>query len=163
MTTVFALFLVQILVGAVDNFWHHELTEKLPSKPQARHELALHAAREGIYGVIFFGIAWWQWHGAWALVLGGLFAVEIAVTLADFVVEDRIRKLPAFERVLHTLLALNMGAVLMALVPVLRDWWAAPGGFAAADYGIMSWVLTACAAGVSNAASGGTATVCRRR
>ncbi len=44
----------------------------------------------------------------WAIA--ALIGVEIGLTLWDFVVEDGSRKLPATERILHTLLAINGGA-----------------------------------------------------
>src|SRR5262249_28344946 len=59
---------------------------------------------------------------------GAVLVLEIVVTLADFVVEDKTRRLPAFERVLHTLLALNYGALLAVLVPVLTAWSNLPSG-----------------------------------
>ena len=148
MTILFILLLVQIAAGAFDNIWHHEITEKLRTKPVARHELATHAAREAIYGVLFLGLAWWQWQGLWAIVLGGLFVVEIAVTIVDFLIEDRTRTLPPFERALHTLLAVNAGAVMLALAPVLWAWYVAPVGLKPAHYGLLSWLFTAAAIGV---------------
>ena len=44
----------------------------------------------------------------------------------DFVEEDLSRKLPASERINHTLLALNYGAILVLLLPVLVGWAAQP-------------------------------------
>ena len=57
MITVLVLFTVQCVLGGLDNLWHHELQARLPSQPTARTELALHSARELLYGVIFVGIA----------------------------------------------------------------------------------------------------------
>ena len=86
--------------------------------------------------------------GTWALVLGLLFIIELAVTLADFLVEDRTRKLPPFERVLHTILAVNLGIFLALLAPVLWQWWLAPSAMTPIDHGSWSWFLTMCAVGV---------------
>ena len=61
MNTVFTLLFLQALLGAFDNLWHHELQAKLPQRISARRELALHAAREAIYGIVFIGLAWCQW------------------------------------------------------------------------------------------------------
>ena len=47
---------------------------------------------------------------------------EVVITLMDFVEEDLSRKFPASERINHTLLALNYGAILVLLLPVLIDW-----------------------------------------
>jgi len=147
MTSVFGLLAVQALVGAFDNLWHHELSERLPSRPSARRELALHTVREFLYAVLFAGLAWRTFEGVWALALAALLAVEIAVTLADFVEEDRTRRLPRFERVLHTLLALNFGAVLAVWAPELA---AAAGRLTAlspAHHGLWSWLFSAFALG----------------
>jgi uncharacterized protein len=122
MNTVLAMLTIQCVLGAFDNLWHHEITEKLPQRPSARGELALHAIREFLYAVIFIGIAWWRWTGVWSLVLAAILAVEICVTLSDFVIEDRTRRLPWFERVLHTVLAINFGAILAVWAPEMRRW-----------------------------------------
>ena len=60
MTQLFALFVAQALLGAFDNLWHHEITERLPSKQSAAGEVALHAAREFLYAFLFFGLAWYE-------------------------------------------------------------------------------------------------------
>ena len=123
MTLVFSLLTVQTLLGALDTLWNHEIAERLPGRRAARHELALHAAREFIYAFLFLALAWREWHGAWALLIAAALLLEVGVTIADFVVEDRTRRLPAFERVLHTVLTLLFGVLLMAIAPVLLDWW----------------------------------------
>lgn len=148
MTTVLILLTIQGLVGAFDNLWHHEITEKLPTRPSARGELALHTIREFLYAATFLAIAWATWDGLWALALAAILAVEITVTLWDFVIEDQTRKLPPFERILHTLLAVNFGVILAFLAPVMIDWWASPTGVTAADYGMLSWIMSAFGAGV---------------
>ena len=119
MNTVLALITIQALIGAFDNLWHHEITEKLSSKPSARGELILHTIREAIYGVIFLSIAWFTWNGVWAWALLGLMAVKVVVTLWDFVIEDQTRKLPPLERIIHTVLAMNFGVILAFFVPVI--------------------------------------------
>jgi len=149
MNAVFAVLAVQALLGGFDNLWHHELHAKLPQRASARRELALHAAREAIYGVVFFALAWSEWHGAFALLLGALLLAEVAITLADFLEEDRSRKLPPFERVLHTVLALTYGLFLATLAPHLAAWAAAPTGAAWTPHGAVSWLFSVCGAGVS--------------
>jgi uncharacterized protein len=148
MTIVLTMLAIQCVLGGLDNLWHYEITEKLPQRPSARAELALHTAREFLYAVIFIGIAWWRWNGTWTLVLIAILAIEIGVTLSDFVVEDRTRRLPWFERVLHTVLAINFGAILAVWAPELRQWVIEPTGFAGAAYGIWSWAMTAFGVGV---------------
>ncbi len=66
----------------------------------------------------------------------------------DFVEEDRTRKLPASERVTHTLLTLNYGVILALLVPWLLGLAGAETAFAPAFHGAMSWFCAIAAAGV---------------
>jgi hypothetical protein len=80
MSLVFVIFTVQIVFGAWDNFWHHEITERLPAKRAAAKELSLHAVREGLYGVILFGLAWYEWRGFWAIVFVAMLMAEIFTT-----------------------------------------------------------------------------------
>jgi len=142
MTPVFTVMFVQALMGAFDNFWHHELGAKLPQRHSARHELALHAAREAIYGLLFIGLAWAQWHGAWVALLTLLLLVEVVITCADFLEEDRSRRLPPLERLLHTWLAVSYGVLLGLLAPVFARWAALPTALVFTGYGIVSWFFT---------------------
>ena len=148
MNAVFAILSIQALLGAFDNLWHHELEAKLPQRISARYELVLHAAREAIYAVLFLGLAWVRWEGEWAWVLVGLLAVEIVITLADFIEEDLTRRLPKLERVLHTILAVSYGAFVAALAPTLIEWAGAPTGLPSVDHGWVSLLFTLYAAGV---------------
>jgi len=148
MSLLAVLLVTQILLGGFDNLWHHELSERLPGKREARVEVALHSGRELCYALLFAGLAWWEWHGVWAAAVVALLVIEVCVTLADFVVEDRTRRLPTTERVLHTVLAINFGAMLAVLAPTLLAWARLPSALARVDYGFASWLLTAAAAGV---------------
>src|ERR1019366_2351885 len=73
---------------------------------------------------------------------------EVVITLMDFVEEDLSRKLPASERINHTLLALNYGAILVLLLPVLIEWAGRPTEIQMAFYGAWSIVAAASAVGV---------------
>jgi uncharacterized protein len=149
MSLVLPLLTTQIALGALDNLWHHEITEGLPAKRAARAELATHALRELCYGLLFGALAWWSWHGAWSFAVVAVLLAEVTATLADFVIEDSTRRLPRFERILHTLLAINFGALLVAFAPMLIDWARQPTGIAPSAHGAAwSWFLTACSAGV---------------
>jgi uncharacterized protein (TIGR01777 family) len=142
------LMAAQGCLGAFDTIYHHELTEALPQRPTARRELAIHAVRAMIYGVLFLGLSAWVWQGAWAFALLVLFGVEIALTLWDFVVEDQTRLLPATERVTHTVLAVNGGAFICLLLLSWPEWAAAPTGFSYAPQGWLSVFLAVCGVGV---------------
>jgi uncharacterized protein (TIGR01777 family) len=148
MTTVLTLLLVQCVMGACDSLWHHELEARLAHKRSARRELLLHSCREFLYAIIFFGLAWREWRGIWAGVLSALLLIEVLLTVADFLEEDRTRRLPATERVLHTMLAVNYGVWLGVFVPRLYDWARQESALAAASYGWQSTLLTIAAAGV---------------
>lgn len=148
MTAVLSLLLVQCFFGACDTLWHHEITEQLPRKRAARRELRLHATREFIYGLVFFGLAWREWRGWWAWALAAVLLIEILLTLADFLEEDRTRRLPATERVLHTVLAVNYGIWLGVFLPRLGEWSSEATSLPRADYGWLSLLLTVAAGGV---------------
>jgi len=148
MTPLLILMLVQAALGAADNLIHHELEAALPQRPGARVELKLHAAREGVYGALFLGLAWLEWRGLFAFALAALVAIEIVITLKDFLVEDRTRR-PPLERVLHTLLAIGFGAVLALLAPVLLAWGREPTSLAPTSHGLISWAMTLVGFGVA--------------
>jgi len=148
MTLVFSLLTVQTLLGAVDTLWNHEIAERLPARRGARYELALHAAREFLYVFLFLALAWREWHGVWAALIGAALLLEVAVTAADFVVEDRTRRLSAFERVLHTVLTVLFGVVLMAMAPVLLEWLRSPTAVIGVTHGF-SILFTVLAAGMA--------------
>jgi uncharacterized protein (TIGR01777 family) len=142
------LMAFQGCLGAFDTLYHHELTEALPGRASARRELSIHALRALIYCGLFIGLAGWAFHGAWALVLLAVFAVEIVLTLWDFVVEDRTRLLPATERVTHTVLAVNGGAFIALLVLNTPQWLSMPTALAWQPHGALSMFLAACGVGV---------------
>jgi hypothetical protein len=143
------LIAVQIAFGTFDMLFHHEATERLAWRPSQRRELQLHAARNVIYGGLFLCLAWLQPQGLFALTLIAVLLVEVAITLWDFVEEDRTRKLPETERVLHTLLALNYGAILVLLLPALVDWAFLPSTVLLTGHGLWSAFLTLASLGVT--------------
>lgn len=145
---LWSLVSAQMAMGLFDVLYHHELTERLAWRATASHELQLHAARNLFYAVLFLVFAWIEPHGLLAWVVLLILGCEVVITLADFVEEDMSRKLPATERVLHTLLALNYGAILSLIGPQLVAWAALPAGFRFVDYGFATWALTFAATGV---------------
>ncbi|WP_265535099.1 TIGR01777 family oxidoreductase [Pseudomonas saponiphila] len=144
-----ALLLAQGVLGALDTIYHHELTVALPQRHGARKELAIHALRSCFYGVLFMGIAHLAFQGIWALVIAVLFALEIGLTLWDFVVEDRSRKLPAIERIMHTVLAINAGAFFALYGLQLLEWSRLPSALSPIDLGWQGWALSLFAVGVT--------------
>lgn len=130
------LLATQGALGALDTLYYHEWRARLPAGvPGSRPELLLHAARDFLYAILFLSLPWVAWRGAWAAVLAVLIAAEIIITLADFVVEDTVRRplggvFPG-ERCMHTVMAIIYGAALAYLVPVLLAWWELPTGLVA--------------------------------
>ncbi len=137
MTTALWLLFVQGVLGAFDTLYYHEWRARLPARvPGTRPELLLHAARDFFYALLFGTLPWLAWRGAWASVLGLIIAVEIFITLADFVVEDTVRRplggvFPG-ERCTHAIMGILYGAVLAHLVPEVLAWTRLPTGLVVA-------------------------------
>lgn len=142
------LMAVQGCLGAFDTLYHHELTEALPRRASARTELGIHAVRAMIYSGLFIGLSSWAWYGAWGWVLIALFAIEILLTLWDFVIEDQTRLLSATERVTHTILAINGAAFITLLLLNLLDWLDRPTALVWQPHEWWSTFLALCGIGV---------------
>src|SRR5688572_22553353 len=117
MTAILCILAVQGLLGALDVIVNHEWREGLPRRASAMLEEAIHGVREVLYAVVFAGLAWFEWHGAWALVFSGVLLIEVLLTAWDFVEEDRTRKVSAIERVMHLMLSMGGGAYCALLLP----------------------------------------------
>ncbi len=143
------LLIAQALMGAFDTIYHHELKVALPRCINASQELAIHAVRALLYAVLFAGLAWFEWGGLWVVALASIVVVEVVLTLWDFVLEDTTRLLPKTERITHTILAINGGAVFLLLALMLPGWFERPTAFYAMDYGWRSWFLSVAAVGVA--------------
>jgi uncharacterized protein len=144
---LWSLIAIQIFMGAFDTFYHHELTERLAWRPSQRHELELHCVRNSLYALLFLTLGWFEVHGIWAVIVIAILVVEVFVTLMDFVEEDMSRKLPATERINHTLLALNYGAILVLLLPILIAWAGQSTDVKPVFYGFWSILATVAAFG----------------
>lgn len=133
MDIVLSLLALQALLGAFDTLYFHEWRARLVARiPTTSDELRLHAVRDFVYAALFGSLPFFAWQGALTALLVVLLLLEIAVTLADFVVEERVRKPMGGvfhgERVTHALMGIVYGAMLAYFVPVLGDWFAAPTG-----------------------------------
>ena len=140
---------IQIAMGAFDTFYHHEMTERLAWRPSQRHELQLHGVRNILYALLFLTLGWVEIHGIWAIAVIAVLVAEVVITLMDFVEEDLSRKLPASERINHTLLALNYGAILVLLMPILIDWAGRSTDVKWVSYGYWSVLAAVSAASVA--------------
>jgi phosphatidylglycerophosphate synthase len=148
MKTALILLLLQGCLGAFDTIYYHEFKLRLPDSPASQYELALHASRDFIYAVIFCSLAWATYNGVWVWALAALLLLEIIITLLDFIQEDRTRKVPAGERVMHAVMGIVYGAFLAHLLPQMIIGSRLPTGFTQQSYGWLSWLLTMMAAGV---------------
>ena len=152
MTTLDAALLLLIVhggLGGLDTLYCHEWQARLPIQPWAGRELRLHSIRSLLYALIFAGLAWFEWRGAYALILIALLIAEYVITLADAAEEDRSRRLSRIERQLHMVLAATTGAY-MALVIYYAtvEWIPAPSSIAPTEHGAVSFILTILAGGV---------------
>lgn len=143
------VLIVHGLLGGFDTIYCHEWQARLPRQSWAGGELRLHSARSMLYALIFLGLAWFEWRGAYAWLLIAMFAAEYAMTLADAVVEDRTRRLSRVERPLHMILGGTTGAY-MALViyHAAFEWVPRPSAMTSTEHGIASVILSVFACGV---------------
>ncbi len=135
------LISLQFFMGGFDSLYHHEFMEKLAWKKSQAYELKLHGSRNIFYAIIFLCFGVITPSGTWAYALITVLAIELLITLIDFVEEDKSRKLPASERILHTLLTLNFGAILVVLIPKL---WLLGSTSTALNIGWYGWWSILC-------------------
>ena len=160
MNTALYLLGLQGLIGAFDTLYYHEWKARLPARGRrAAPELALHAARDFLYGVLFCTLPWIAWRGSWTIVLLGVIVAEIILTLWDFVVEIGVRRdlgdVYAGERVTHAAMGILYGAMLASLVPTLNSWWANPTDLSIAYVAVPEWTrILVSTMGVAVVASG---------
>jgi hypothetical protein len=155
MTVALWLLAVQGMIGAFDTFYYHEWKARLPGRTSAAPELRLHALRDFLYAALFGTLPWLAWQGLWVVALAAVLTTEIVLTLADFVVEIRVRKaigdVYAGERVTHAVMGILYGAMVANLLPELWHWWSLPTGLVPTPAPVpelLRWVLTVMAVGV---------------
>jgi uncharacterized protein (TIGR01777 family) len=148
METILVLLSVQGFLGAYDSIYHHEFKERLSLNRGAIRELQIHSLRSVLYSVVFLSFAWVQWQGLLALAFALILVFELVLTLWDFVVEDQTRVLPPTERITHTVLGINFGAILALLAPKLWGWYQLPTDLTLVSHGVFSWIMTLYGVGV---------------
>jgi hypothetical protein len=131
MTTALWLLAVQGMIGAFDTLYYHEWRARLPARGRgAAAELRLHAFRDFLYAVLFGTLPWLAWQGLSVIGLIAVLVAEIVLTLADFVVEIRVRKplgdVYAGERITHAVMGILYGAMIANLLSTLGQWWPLP-------------------------------------
>lgn len=136
------LLIAHGILGGLDVIVNHELIVGLPRRPGRKAEQRLHSAREAIFATLFLAIAWWQWHGAWALLPAALLLAEFLVSLRDVAVEGDTRILPVTESTLHVALFVNLGALFALGGQQLWAWAALPPAIVAGQGGWPALALT---------------------
>ena len=74
------------------------------------------------------------------------------LTIWDTLIEHKTRPLSGFETVLHFMLLINYGIFLGLFFPILQGWAALPSGLVEVNYGLITWLFAAFAAGVAGLA-----------
>jgi uncharacterized protein len=148
MRTAIWLLLLQASLGAFDTLYYHEYKLKLAHGDHTGLELRLHASRDFAYAIIIGTLGFVTWNGGLAWVLLTLLLGEICITLWDFIEEDKIRKLPAGERAMHSIMGIVYGAFLAYLIPELLNWSKLGTGFGPSYHGFPAWMLLVIAIGV---------------
>ena len=146
--SVWIVVSIQVVLGFLDVVVHHELIARLPWRADAGRELRLHGARNLAYAAIFLILAWMVPLGWASLMLMGLFVIEVAITFIDWFVEDSTRRLPSSERALHGLLAINFGALVALLAPVMWEWLHAATSIEFEHRGVWSWLASVASLGL---------------
>lgn len=130
------------LLGGIDVVINHEIKEHLPDNPELRTEVFLHSLREASFAIIFLSLAWFQWKGVWVYFIAAVLLIEIIITSIDSLVEDRLRQLSPFERIIHIMLFINTGIYIALLAPALLEWHAQAGAISYIDHGWFSIALS---------------------
>src|SRR5262249_27187619 len=138
MTTALWLLAIQGIIGAFDTVYYHEWRARLAAGGSGTApELKLHAARDFLYAALFGALPWLEWQGLWAFIIAAILLTEIILTLADFIVERRVRKpfgdVYGGERVTHAVMGIIYGAMLANLLPTLWRWFLLPTALTPAE------------------------------
>ena len=142
------ILLLQATLGATDTLYYHEYKLKLAHGDHSQTELKLHATRDFCYAIIIGSLGFATWNGMLAWCLFAILIAEIVITLWDFIEEDKVRVLPAGERIMHTIMGIVYGAFLAYLLPEMLRWKDQPTGWGPSYHGFPAWLLLLLATGV---------------
>ncbi len=106
-------------IGAIDEFFYHNLKFNLLERSQSYIENLLHTVRLLLYAFIYFFIANVELYGNFVFILAMLMILDIIVGYGDIIVEKESRKdlggLPTGEYLLHMSLSGALGAFYLLL------------------------------------------------
>ena len=118
------------LIGSIDEYFYHYKSERLLFKPECFKENILHAIRTLIYTILFFTISTYEVSGIFAVLLFGVFFIDLIVGILDILVENESREnmggLPKGEYLIHMLLSFHLGILYYNFTPYLISQMAKP-------------------------------------
>lgn len=114
------LLLAMGVLGGLDVLLFHLLSHDIRRSPSSRAELVFHALRGPTYAALFWSIPNLRLDGAWMWALIGVLAVDLLISIGDFLVEAESRRplggLPTGEYLLHVLLAIVFGGLFASVL-----------------------------------------------
>lgn len=128
-TPTYILFVLGIF-GGTDILLYHSISHGIRFHQDSRAELIVHSLRGPTYAALFLLVPNFAIHGGFFWMLIAIFALDLAISLADFALEGESRKffggLPTGEYVLHTVLAMLFGALVTSVFYGAGDWAGEP-------------------------------------
>jgi hypothetical protein len=130
MLTPCVLLLVIALLGAFDVFFFHRHHCRLSARAESRTEVWIHVARGFVYALQLWAVPSLRFEGRFYALFVALFVADVAIALADIVVEPASRRalggLPPGEYLMHIVLSVLAGALFHALFVATYDWRSFP-------------------------------------
>lgn len=115
-----ALLFVIGFLGATDVLLYHSVSHGIRTHPDSKIELIFHALRGPTYAFLFIIIPNFLLCGIWYWILVLILVFDVAISIADFWVEEKSRDflggLPSGEYVLHMIIAMIFGAFFLSVV-----------------------------------------------
>jgi hypothetical protein len=123
--STYILFLLGCL-GATDILLYHSIAHGIRTHADSRLELWIHSLRGPTYAALFLLVPNFALHGAFFWMLIGIFVFDVAVSIADFLIEAASREflggLPSGEYVLHIIIAMLFGALAASVFYGVWPW-----------------------------------------
>jgi hypothetical protein len=130
MQTAALLLLVVAVLGAFDIVYFHWHRADLAHRPESRTEAWIHVARGLVYTLQLAVVPELRFGGAWFLAFAGLYVADVAVAMADVLVEPASRRslggLFGGEYLMHVVLSLFIGAYMHTLYGATAAWPSLP-------------------------------------
>ena len=140
MTVATYLLLILGVCGAIDILLYHSVSHGIRTHPDSRQELIVHSLRGPTYATLFVLVPNFALHGAFFWLLMALFAVDIVISIWDFMIERDSRAflggLPSGEYVLHMIIGMLFGGLVTSVCLNAGSWAALPTHFAYAPAGV---------------------------